>query len=218
VLNLRIAHWFLALSALALASLACQTLLPGESEKQSGDIMFQDDFSDPGSGWIRVSSTTGETEYDDGMYRIFVKEANTDIWSKPGQHFSDTIIEVEAFKVGGERDNRFGVICRATGTDSLYTFIISSDGYYGIGKVEEQNYELLGAEALMPSEDIQKGSAMNHIRAECIGETLTLYVNGHRIAEVRDSELAAGDVGLIAGTYAVPGTDIRFDNFVVIKP
>ncbi|MGB2910298.1 MAG: hypothetical protein WBB55_06945, partial [Anaerolineales bacterium] len=78
-MNLRIAHWFLALSALALASLTCQTLLPGESEKQSGDIMFQDDFSDPGSGWNRVSSTTGETEYDDGVYRIYVKEANTDI-------------------------------------------------------------------------------------------------------------------------------------------
>jgi len=160
VLNLRIAHWFLALSALALASLACQILLPGESEKQSGDIMFQDDFTDSGSGWNRVSSPTGDTEYDDGVYRIFVKEANTDIWSKPGQYFGDTIIEVEAFKVGGERDNRFGVICRATGTDSFYTFIISSDGYYGIGKVEEQNYELLDAEALLPSEYIQKGSAL----------------------------------------------------------
>jgi len=218
VLNLRIAHWFLALSTLTLVSLACQILLPGESEKQSGDIMFRDDFSDPGSGWNRVSSPTGDTEYDDGVYRVFVKEANTDIWSKPGQYFGDTIIEVEAFKVGGERDNRFGVICRATGTDSFYTFIISSDGFFGIGKVEEQNYELLGAEALMPSEDIQKGSALNHIRAECIGETLTLYVNGHKIAEVRDSEFAAGDVGLIAGTYDVPGTDIRFDNFIVIKP
>ena len=125
---------------------------------------------------------------------------------------------MDAFKVGGERDNRFGVICRAKGTDSFYTFIISSDGYYGVGKVEQQSYELIDTDALLPSEAIKKGSAINRIRAECVGERLTLYVNGIKIAEYQDAEFAAGDVGLIAGTYNEPGTDIRFDDFLVIQP
>ena len=31
----------------------------------------------------------------------------------PGLKFTDVRIEVDALKVGGERDNRFGIICRA---------------------------------------------------------------------------------------------------------
>jgi len=34
----------------------------------------------------------------------------------------------------------------------------------------------------------------------------------------QDADLADGDVGLLAGTFAQPGTDAVFDNFVVIKP
>jgi hypothetical protein len=53
---------------------------------------------------------------------------------------------------------------------------------------------------------------------DCIGDTLTLFVNDQQLAQVRDNEFPSGDVGLIAGTYDTPGTDIRFDNFVVYKP
>jgi hypothetical protein len=212
------ARWIAVLTALIIASLGCQIIPQESSDPQSGDILLLDDFSDPESGWNRISNPTGETDYNDGVYRILVNEPNTDIWSKPGLKFGDTIIEVDAFKVGGGRDNRFGVICRASGTDSFYTFIISSDGYYGIGKVMNQNYELIGAEALLPSEAIQKGSANNRIRAECVEDTLRMFVNGEKVAEVRDAQFGIGDVGLIAGTYEEPDTDIRFDNFIVIQP
>lgn len=219
-MNLRANFPFLVFAAVIFAgtTLSCKLLLPEESVVESGQILFQDDFSDPASGWNRVSTDTGETEYDDGVYRIYVNEPNTDIWSHPGRRYEDAIIEVDAFKVGGERDNRFGLICRAKGTDSFYTFIISSDGYFGIGKVKNEKYELIDEDALLPSEVIEKGSAINRIRAECVGERLTLYVNGIKIAEYLDPEFTSGDVGLIAGTYNDPGTDIRFDNFLVIQP
>jgi hypothetical protein len=127
-------------------------------------------------------------------------------------------IEVEAFKVGGDRDNRFGVICRAVDDDSFYTFIISSDGFYGIGMINDGAYQLIGMDALQPTDAIQLGSAMNHIRADCVGDTLTLVVNGVQLAQVKDNTFSSGDVGLVAGSYTTPGTDIRFDNFIVYEP
>jgi hypothetical protein len=154
----------------------------------------------------------------DGVYRILVNEANVDIWSRPGLKFGDVQIEVDAFKVGGDRDNRFGVICRAVDDDSFYTFIISSDGFYGIGMINDDAYQLIGMDALQPSDAIQLGSAMNHIRADCVGDTLTLFVNGVQLAQVKDSTFSSGDVGLIAGSYETPGTDIRFDDFIVYEP
>jgi hypothetical protein len=199
------------------AMLACRISLPWQ-DQSSGAILFQDDFSDPSSGWNQVTAANGETDYADGTYRIFVNEPDMDIWSKPGLSFTDVRVEVEALKVGGDRNNRFGIICRVTEPNTFYTFIISSDGYYGIGKIKGQVYQLIGMDALQPSDVILKGSALNHIRADCVGDRLTLYVNGHQLAEVQDSEFTSGDVGLIAGTYDTSGTDIRFDNFVVYQP
>jgi hypothetical protein len=184
----------------------------------SGRLLFHDDFSDPTSGWSQVTAASGETTYADGSYRIFVNQPNVDIWSKPGQRFQDVHIEVDAYKVGGARDNRFGILCRAVDDDSFYTFIISSDGFYGVGLIDGQEYRLLGTDALQPSNAIRLGSASNHIRADCVGNTLTLTVNGVQLTQVQDNRFPAGDVGLIAGTYDTPGTDIRFDDFVVYQP
>ena len=212
-------YWVFSFIFIVGAALACQAF-PGSrnTTDEPGRLLFQDDFSDPASGWNRIATTQGETDYADGVYRIFINEPNLDIWSFPGQDFNDVRIEVDALKVGGERNNRYGIICRAVKQDSFYTLIISSDGYYGIGKIQGQDYSLIGMEALQPSGAIMKGAALNHLRADCVGDTLTLYVNGEKIAEVRDPSFAAGDVGLIAGSYETAGTDIRFDNFVVYQP
>ncbi len=215
----RLSCWTIPLVMLSLAALACQApIVKRFLPSQSGKILFQDDFSDPSSGWNRVTTTKGQTDYADGVYRIFVNEPNLDIWSMPGRNFTDVHIEVDALKVGGERDNRFGIICRAISVDSFYTFIISSDGYYGIGKIKAQDYHLIGMDALQPSKAIRLGTALNRLRADCVGDRLTLYVNGEKLAEVQDAEYSSGDVGLIAGTYQSAGTDIRFDNFIVYQP
>ena len=207
------------LSPLVLAALACQAVLPAKTtDGTSRKILLNDDFSNSNSGWKRVTAINGETNYDDGVYRIFVNEANMDVWSLRKLDQGDVEIEVDATKVAGERNNRFGIICRAVDPNNFYTFVISSDGYYGIGKIKDRNYALIGMQSLQPSNAIELGSATNHIRADCIKDTLTLTVNGKKLAEVKDSEFASGDVGLIAGTYDAPGTDIRFDNFMVYKP
>ena len=51
-----------------------------------------------------------------------------------------------------------------------------------------------------------------------IGNKLTLSVNGEQIASFDDTTFSSGDVGLFAGTFSEPGTDIHFDNFKVTKP
>ncbi len=199
-------------------TLACKALFPGDGSAEDGEILFQDDFSDPNSGWNRVSDRYGLTDYDDGVYRILVNAAHMDIWSRPHRMFQDVRIEVQAIKVQGERNNRFGVLCRVLDDEHYYAFIISSDGYYGIGKALGQEFILLNADALQPSAAIQQGTAFNQLRADCVGDTLTFFVNGVQLAQARDGDYPQGDVGLFAGTYAHPGSDIRFDNFLVLQP
>jgi len=206
----------LMIAMLVLAALACGSDTP--SEPLPAGVLFQDDFSDTSSGWDRVDVDDGITDYVDGVYRILVNTPSTDVWANPGLDFTDTVVEVEATKVGGPDDNDFGVICRYQNESNFYFFIISSDGYYGLGKVVDGEQILIGEEELMPSDDIQLGNVTNMIKADCVGSTLALYANGAQLASVQDASFTSGDVGLMAGTFSESGTDIHFDNFVVREP
>jgi hypothetical protein len=200
---------------LVLAVLACG----GEAaEPLPENILFQDDFSDTSSGWDRVNVSEGITDYVDGQYRIFVNTTGTDVWANPGLSFTDVIVEVDAAKMTGPDDNDFGLICRSQDVENFYQFIISSDGYYGIAKVVGGTQELIGETDLLPDDAIKQGNVTNRIQAKCIGSKLTLSVNGTQVASFDDTAFTSGDVGLFAGTFSEAGTDVHFDNFVVMKP
>ena len=85
-------RWFrpaVLLLLLLLAALACQSQAPDNpGEPQPSRVLFKDDFSDPTSGWTRVSANNGLTDYDDGVYRILVEQPNTDIWARPRRRFA----------------------------------------------------------------------------------------------------------------------------------
>jgi hypothetical protein len=212
--------FFFAVSIMGLLYLASCSVPQSVIERQPGGfILFQDDFSDPSSGWDQVTSQNGETNYVHGFYRIWVNEPYTDLWANPNLQFKDTRIEVEVTKAGGPEDDVFGVICRSSESgDQYYFFVISSDGYYGIGKVSGQDQKLLSGEKMLPSDLILQGKQTNLLRADCIHDQLIFYVNGQKLAEAQDADYAGGDVGLTAGSFDKPDIDIHFDNLVVTKP
>jgi serine/threonine-protein kinase len=184
-----------------------------------GEVLFHDDFSDSGSGWDRVSEDSGGTDYSDGTYRIWVGKPQTDRWANPGLSLTDVRMEADASKAAGPDNNDFGLICRYRDIGNFYAFWISSDGFAGIIRYLDGDSQVLSEDELMQASDrIHQGYATNHIRADCVGNTLQLYVNGELVEEVEDASHAEGDVGLMAGTFNLPGVDIHFDNFVVLAP
>ncbi len=209
---------------LALALSGCSMLeqfLPSSSDKGStsteSDVLFEDDFSKTSSGWDRTTGDTGSTDYGDGDYQILVNETQYDMWANPGKSFTDVSVEVDAVMVGGPEDNDFGLICRYQDVSNYYFGIISSDGYYAIGYVKGGTQNLF-SDSLEFSDAIKQGYENNRVRLDCVGDTLTLYVNGTQLTQAFDSDFTNGDVGLMAGTFDTVGTQISFDNFVVKKP
>jgi hypothetical protein len=189
------------------------------SLRSTPSYLFHDDFSDPNSGWDRIDETDFFTDYYNNAYRITVNTDMSDSWANPDSNlFGDVIIEVDAVKNGGPDDNDFGVICRYQSSNQFYYAVISSDGYYGITKVTSASSVTLGRDDLGYSDFINQGVATNHVRFDCIGDMLTLYINGNQIDQQSDTEYSSGNVGLLAGTYDTPGTDILFDNFFVFQP
>jgi len=195
------------------------SVLLGESSQATQENqLFIDDFSEAKSGWDRFSGEIGSTDYRNKAYQITVNEPNTDLFTNPSKLYKDTIIEVTATRIGGPDNNSFGVICRFQDEKNFYAAQISSDGYAGIFRMKDGDYQLLGQEKMIPVPAILGGSAANTIHFECIGRSLALAVNGAPVDAREDKSFDNGDVGLIAGTFEEAGVVIAFDDFKVTKP
>jgi pectate lyase len=217
-MNKKLMLSFTLILAAALVLSACSLLPFSKTPVAASNVLFSDDFSKTSSGWDKASGTEGFTDYQDGAYHISVTVANYDLWANPSESFTDTSVEVDATLVSGTEDNDMGVLCRYQDTSNYYFAEIASDGYYGIGKVVAGTQNALTDG--FPATDLVKSGVgtTNHMRVDCVGNTITLYINGTQAASVTDSEFSSGDVGLIAGTYDTPGVEVAFDNFVVSKP
>jgi hypothetical protein len=201
------------LSLLLLLSLAaCQ------SQPKPGDVLYLDDFEQIGSGWNRQSDADAATDYADGEYRIEVVTPNLNVWSVAGPQLTDAIIDVTARTAAGPDNNLFGLICRYQDDLNFYFLVISADSYYGIGQYRDGESTLLNSNVYEYSDKILPGPATHHLTAACIGNTLTLAVNGTQLAQATDIDFKTGKLGLIAGSFGEPDVDVRFDNLIASAP
>ena len=152
--------------------LACQP----EPIPLPGDILFEEDFSTGEHQWTTFANDGGIMGYDAGGFRFFIREAGLNYWSTPGLSFGDVRVEVNALQYSGPIENRMGVMCRHKDDQNFYFFVISSDGYYAIGKMKAGEQSLLGQESMRYSSAIKTGVAINHLRADCHRSALRFYV------------------------------------------
>ena len=189
--------------------------------QEPGALIFKDSFTSSSSGWHRVHGEGYLADYSDyngGAFIISLSQPQAELWSLAELRLADVDLEVMTEKLGGPDDNAFGLICRYQDPANYLFFLISSDGYAGIGQVQDGQRVLLSGATMLPNPAIQRGAALNRLRAICQGPALKLFVNGTLILESRTQALAAGDVGLLALSYDQAGVLIAFDDLVVRNP
>lgn len=208
---LGIALWVLA---------ACTT----QPTPRADGVIVEDDFTNPQSGWDTYTGADITTTYDDGRYLIAVETPNRDAFALAGLDLNDMRLVAEAQMSGGPRDNAFGLLCRhgrSGDRNSFYFFLISSDGYYGMGKVVNQTERtfLNPAQNFEPLAAIKTGDGeRNQLEATCQGNRMSFTVNSVAVGSFQDAALTHGDVGLIAGAFNEGGVRIHFDNVIIRQP
>ena len=209
---LAIGAWALAL--LAVGAAGCGPLLPSAP----GTVLFQDDFSRPATGWETYDEADFSAAYADGGLRLQVHSPYSLAWSTPHFDLGDVRLEADTTAARGPTDNAFGLVCRYRDAANYTFFLMSSDGFSGIGTVRDGQRSLLTGEAMLPSDFILQGLTSNHLGADCSGPQLRLYINGALANEAVSEDVSTGDVGVIVGTYGTPGVEVLFDNFTVSRP
>lgn len=207
---------------LPLAMAACGVTDSEPDACDSPSNLFIDDFNgEQDCGWSTYSRGGGATAVENASMQITVSQPGQLWWTNPNRMFDDVIITVEARQVSGPNDNAYGIICRYQNEENFYVFLISGDGYYTIGKYQsaaENVVYLTENGQFQPSEAIHTGVATNEMRASCIGNELSLEVNGVPLVSVTDPTFVTGDIGLAAGTLTTGTAVIEFDNVQVVAP
>ncbi|GAI19215.1 unnamed protein product, partial [marine sediment metagenome] len=143
--------------------------------------------------------------------------ATIDSVSMLNRYFSDFVLEVDTKLVDGTDDNWHGVVCRFQDIGNYYAFGISADGYYQIARFVDG--QQLVIEPISYSTHINQGwDVTNFIHIKCVGNRLSLAVNGHTLANVTDNSFSGGEIGFLATSLAGSFSEIAFDNLVVTEP
>jgi hypothetical protein len=149
-------------------------------------------------------------------YRIYNDFYNSYVSSVRTFDLDDVYVEVDAVLVSGSETGYYGVVSRWEDLHNYYAFVISSDGFYGIVRVEDGQPQFL-AQGLDRSGLINLNDS-NRIGGASEDQTLTLYVNGKGLLQVEDETFETGAVGLMVGTRPVAGVEVHFDDFHVYVP
>jgi len=215
---------YLFLLFLALSLSACSSFNKGKISqdvlpwKQSGSILYQDDFSDETTGWEVINNAYELKGYSTDGYMISIKTANSRTISTTGMSFSDSINDVEVQKITGARDAQFGLVCRYQDKFNFYAFVISSDGYAGIVRLLNGDIELLGSNQYIRVEGILLDDGINNITASCVDDDLRLIVNGETIVSTQDTSFRNGPNGFLVETFEEKNATVVFKNLIILKP
>lgn len=129
----------------------------------------------------------------------------------------DVQVGISTQKFRGPDDTNYGLICRYQDKNNFYNFLISSDGYFSIIRVQDGVETILGFDQYAYSDVIKQVDSLNTILASCDGDDLALTVNGQELLSVKDDQFQSGDVGMILETRTDGGASVIFKDFYVTK-
>jgi DNA-directed RNA polymerase subunit RPC12/RpoP len=181
-------------------------------------VLFHDNFTTK-KGWSIYKDSYYTLAYVKGGYRIFIdSDGGQTSWLEDA-NYKDINVTAEIKYVDGPEDGRFGVTCRVKKTSGFYSFEFSPNGWYAIEKYtssDNGSVSSILAEGTMDTSNFSK-DVIFHLRGDCVGHTLTLYMNDEALLQVTDSSFASGGIGLVASTGASgdPGVDVLFRDYAV---
>lgn len=181
-------------------------------------VLLQDDFSSGTFWYVDESNDKFGFAYKDNGYAISINILNAWIWSRRGpDSLSDLRLEVNAARKSGPTNGYYGVFCRFVDDGNYYTLAISEDGDYGIGKRKDKEFSFL-AQGVDNNGLIKRNGEANSITGDCIGNKLTLSVNGVQLLQVEDNDFVSGASGAIASTRLSPGFEALFTLYRLSVP
>ena len=195
---------------------------PGSTSQPPPDVFYQDNFTNPGTGWDEVETADYFIGYHEPeYYHVEIKSPHLKApvvgLPEPEQHsYSDATIELQVLTVSArtapDGDFRYGLVFRRSG-DQYYAFTISprTKKWYVLksspsGLVTLQD----GIEESMHDLDVD-----DLLRVDAQGPNFFFHINDRLVSQVTDTDYPSGEIGFYVENIDSPSTHIHFNTLTI---
>ncbi|MCB0193326.1 MAG: SUMF1/EgtB/PvdO family nonheme iron enzyme, partial [Anaerolineae bacterium] len=192
------------------------------------DILFQDTFDDPESGWQ-------EEDLEDDPYRVGyhppayyhveVSDPEDILTATRGDSFDDASTEADIFVDFTDTEDgnfRYGLMLRRQSEDEYYAFTVSSrsstwailkqtpDGLEQLAEGEVDSLTGFAPPGFSPS-------TSDKLRVDANGSDFVFYVNNKPMVRIQDDTYASGEIGFFVQTFDESLAHVHYDSLIVRK-
>jgi hypothetical protein len=131
--------------------------------------------------------------------------------------YEDVSIETEVENTGPHNSQYINLVCRYTPDKGWYEFSVAASGMVQLWRYSFDDGYILIEDG--GSTDINQGNATNVFKMTCVGNELSLFINGEQWrSEIKDSNYREGYIGISAGTMNVFPIQVVFNWVEVSQP
>jgi hypothetical protein len=220
--------------AIALLATACspsewvdETALPNPDAATRIALSFDAALTDP-ADLATFDDGNGHGEIPPGgTYQLGVRQGQSVVTATLDDRFpADQIVTAGFDTTGSPPDTGFGVVCRMVDPDNYYRLGIANDGQYAIQRVKDGTATVLtGEPSLLDPNDrtwttdaaLRDTPGPFTVRAECVGNRLTLFEGDREIVSTRDSSFPGrgSAVGVFVESFAEPNATVMVQSLSV---
>jgi hypothetical protein len=191
------------------------------SSASDPNVFFQDDFTNPATGWSEDKFDNYFVGYHEPeYYHIEVTSPNskTTVFEPQKKSFDDVTIDLDVLTVSAKTaatgDFRYGIAFRRSG-DQYYAFTISPRTKKWF--VLKNSPSALTVLAEGTDGNIHELDNDDALRVDAQGSQFIFHINDEVVGQVSDPDYPGGEIGFYVESFDSANTHIHFDNLVIRK-
>jgi hypothetical protein len=199
------------------------TLPPQPTATDETPAFFTEDFvvtSLPNWSYFLMSGDESNMSITSGDHLLSFDLEGANVWvylMYDPYTYTDVRIDARA-ENRGKNNNNVSVICRYS-NDGWYEFNIANNGLYWIlayDNADQSYYTIFNGGSTL----IKMGKDTNDYTVGCVGNTLSLYINGTLVKSIKDTKynFKEGQIGLGVSSFDVWPIIIDWDYITISQP
>jgi len=185
------------------------------------DVLYQDEFTDPSTGWPEAKFDNYFIGYHEPeYYHIEIDSPNyrAPVFVPGRKSFDDVTIQVKvqvnSKKTAANGDFAYGIAFRRSG-DQYYAFVVSprTQKWMMVKSSPSSSTTLAqGQDKSLHAADVD-----DLLQVDAQGSTFSLHINDRLVAQVTDADYASGEVGFYVQTFDSQAAHVHFDELIIRK-
>jgi hypothetical protein len=194
-----------------------------------GQQFFTEEFDQPLSSDWSILTVTGSDKADPEKVTVEPENGKL-VWNFDSEYvyyymfynvsYTDVTVELQADNKG-KNNNSISLICRYDPEVGWYEFNIANNGLYEILYADSSG-DSIGYSRITNggSNEIKQGKDSNEYSISCVGDKLTLTINGDEVNSITEKKygLSEGGVGMSVSAFNVLPILVDMDWFKVSEP